>query len=316
MIVNKLGALAFASRLRILSDKLSQDVGRIYKHQNLDFEPKWFLVFYQLTLKSPMSITEIAENIGKTHPAVNQIASEMLKAGIILASEDEKDKRKRLLSLSEKGNRLLIDLKPIWEDVNNANIQLIDSFTPNFLYYLNQIEKMLELKNMYERIKEINKQRILKSIEFIEYKNEYKDSFRLLNEEWLNYFFSIEPIDMEILKNPEEKIINQWGYIFFAKYKSEIIGTCALLKHKNNTYELTKMAVTEKYKGLSIGENLAICAIEKARLLDLETIFLITHDKLMAAVNLYKKLGFKKVSKSKNISYQRKGFEMVLNLKS
>jgi DNA-binding MarR family transcriptional regulator len=112
-LIKNLGELAVASRLRMLSEKLLHDVSKIYHEQNLDFEPRWFLIFFQLTLKSPMSITEIADAIGITHPAVNQIAGEMLKAKIIKSFTDKIDKRRRLLSLSREGEKMLSLIKPI-----------------------------------------------------------------------------------------------------------------------------------------------------------------------------------------------------------
>jgi len=67
------------------------------------------------------------------------------------------------------------------------------------------------------------------------------------------------------------------------------------------------MAVTEKYQGLKIGEKLAIVAIDKARSLGEKSIFLETNSKLVHAIKLYKKLGFKlkKYPKRETEHYQR-----------
>jgi len=38
-----------------------------------------------------------------------------------------------------------------------------------------------------------------------------------------------------------------------ARYNREIVGTCALIKTDDDTYELAKMAVTERARGKNIG---------------------------------------------------------------
>ena len=97
--------------------------------------------------------------------------------------------------------------------------------------------------------------------------------------------------------------------------RNDIIGTSALIKHRNGRFELTKMAVTEKYQGLKIGERLAIAAIKKARSLGEKSIFLETNSKLSVAIGLYKKIGFKNkpYPKKRSEHYQRADTYMVLD---
>ena len=55
-ILSDLGALAFGSRLKRLSDQLMQDGIRVYRDSGLPFEPKWFPVFYYLGKKGPSAV--------------------------------------------------------------------------------------------------------------------------------------------------------------------------------------------------------------------------------------------------------------------
>jgi DNA-binding MarR family transcriptional regulator len=173
-LINSLGNLILASRLKTLSEKLMSDINRIYKEKNFNFEASWFLVFYQLSLKSPMSITEIADAIGITHPAVNQLAAKMLKAKIIEESFDYDDKRKRLLSISEEGKNILDMLKPVWEDIENATAEISNSRVENFLQVINNIENDLNNRDLYARVNERIKKRLKEKIEALEYKPEYR----------------------------------------------------------------------------------------------------------------------------------------------
>ena len=106
-IIKQLGSLALASRLKRLSDALMQGVEQLYREQEVTFHPRWFPVAYLLKQKSPMAVTEIAEALGMTHPAVNQTAAQMTRHGLLLSRKDKKDERRRLLSLSKKVCRRL-----------------------------------------------------------------------------------------------------------------------------------------------------------------------------------------------------------------
>jgi len=141
-----------------------------------------------------------------------------------------------------------------------------------------------------------NKQRSKKNqitVEIVEYKPEYKIHYKNLNYEWLEKYFEIESIDEKILSNPEKEIIEKNGFIFFALFKGEAIGTCTLIRHDDVNCELSKMCVTEQYQGKGAGEQLIDEAISKACQLGTEKIFLCTNRKLTAAFNLYRKKGFK-----------------------
>jgi Acetyltransferase (GNAT) family len=58
-----------------------------------------------------------------------------------------------------------------------------------------------------------------------------------------------------MLSNPQKYIIDKGGKIFYAKYKNQIVGTVTLLKIDDYMFELSKMAVKEKFQGLEIGKN-------------------------------------------------------------
>ena len=81
--IDTLAELAFASRLKRLSDRLMKDVSQVYKHLEIDFDARWFAMLYTLYHESPQSITKLAESLSVTHTAVNQLSSELIKNGLI-----------------------------------------------------------------------------------------------------------------------------------------------------------------------------------------------------------------------------------------
>ncbi|WP_213188782.1 GNAT family N-acetyltransferase [Cloacibacterium caeni] len=150
------------------------------------------------------------------------------------------------------------------------------------------------------------------NIEIIDFEPKYRDDFKNLNVEWLDKYFEVEPYDKEVLSNPEKYILEKGGKIFFAKLEDKIIGTVALMP-KNSSFELTKMAVTEKIQSKGIGSLLMQKCIDEAKNLGLKEIFLFSNTKLDKAINLYKKVGFLEEHFDSS-DYKRANIYMTLKL--
>ena len=150
------------------------------------------------------------------------------------------------------------------------------------------------------------------NIEIIDFEPKYRDDFKNLNVEWLEKYFEVEPYDKEVLSNPEKYILEKGGKIFFAKLEDKIIGTVALMP-KNSSFELTKMAVTEKIQSKGIGSLLMKKCIDEAKNLGLKEIFLFSNTKLDKAINLYKKVGFLEEHFDSS-DYKRANIYMTLKL--
>ncbi len=89
--------------------------------------------------------------------------------------------------------------------------------------------------------------------------------------------------------------MSQGGKIFFAQHDAAIIGTCALIKVSETTYELAKMGVSPQYQGLGAGKKLVRRVIDEARSLGCTYLFLESNQRLTPALNIYKSLGFVEV---------------------
>lgn len=150
------------------------------------------------------------------------------------------------------------------------------------------------------------------NIEIIDFEPKYRDDFKNLNVEWLEKYFEVEPYDKEVLSYPEKYILEKGGKIFFAKLEDKIIGTVALMP-KNSSFELTKMAVTDKIQSKGIGSLLMQKCIDEAKNLGLKEIFLFSNTKLDKAINLYKKVGFLEEHFDSS-DYKRANIYMTLKL--
>src|SRR5882757_8123268 len=100
------GKMALGSRLRRLSEQMTEQVAGIYDLYQIDLQPKWFPVFYSLSPTLEKSITQLAQEIGHTHPSVSQIVREMAAKGYIIEKKGEIDGRKNFVLLSKKGQEV------------------------------------------------------------------------------------------------------------------------------------------------------------------------------------------------------------------
>jgi DNA-binding MarR family transcriptional regulator/ribosomal protein S18 acetylase RimI-like enzyme len=313
-LIAELGELALASRLRRLAERLMQDVSRVYHDQGLDFEPRWFLIFYELAHCGPLPITELASRVGVTHPAVNQIAHEMVRHGLLRSSGDRTDRRRRLLELSPEGRKLVPRIQVVWQEVREATAELLEEDAPNLLEQVEQAEQTLDRSSMYERITGRLKRHQLAQVEIVPFRPAYRKFFKSLNLEWLERSFAIEPADLAVLDRPEPAIIRKGGAILFARAEGKIVGTCALLPLESRRFELLKLAVDPAWRGRQIGRSLALAAIEKARSLHARELIARSSPRLEAANRLYRSLGFSYAGTDLSHTYQRRTIIFKLEL--
>ena len=314
-LINQLGELALGSRLKRLSDWIMQDGTKIYQRMQIDFEPKWFPLFYLLKDHSRLGITDCSQRLSVTHSAVNQIAAEMISKGLLKSEKDKTDGRRRLLSLTDTGRKLVPQMEHAWEIIRGSMHDLLLEIDEDVLSVLQKLEDRLGNQQFYEKCVSEYKRQQYEAIEILDYQPRYKKYFDLLNREWLEKYFTVEEIDESYFADPVRKVIKKGGYICFARYRGQIVGTCALIKH-SSYFELAKMGVTESAQGNQIGKKLAIHIIEKARAMDLKEIHLETNSKLLPAINLYRRVGFKMDDPAKygKSDYARSNVHMVLSL--
>ena len=146
-------------------------------------------------------------------------------------------------------------------------------------------------------------------VEIIPFSSDLKEHIKTLNIEWLQKYFRVEEKDEIVLSNPQEEIIDKGGMIFYARYNDEILGTASLIKIDNTTFELSKMAVSDKAQGLGIGNKLLIHCFAVAEENGIKKLLLYSNRKLLPAIHLYRKFGFDEIPLEDGI-YERADIKM------
>jgi GNAT superfamily N-acetyltransferase len=153
----------------------------------------------------------------------------------------------------------------------------------------------------------------METVMITDYQPQYAADFKQLNLAWIERYFRVEEHDLEQLSHPDTYIIEKGGHILLALYNGKAVGTCALIKTGDKEFELAKMAVAEDLQGHQIGKKLGLAALEKARRLQAERVWLESNHILTPAINLYRKLGFVEIPVT-DTPYARADIKMELFL--
>ena len=312
---NKTGKMAIGSRLRMLTDRITEDASAIYRMYGVDVKPKWFPVFFVLSQEGAKPVTAIAKEIGHSHPSVSNIIKEMAAKGLVRETKDKADGRRNLVILSAKGKKMAKILTVTFLDVATA-IEQISGQTQNDLWKaIEEWENLLSEKSLLQRVIDEKKERESKDVEIIPYESCYQPVFKTLTIEWITAHWQMEEADYKAVDYPQEYILDKGGHIIVALYKNEPVGVCALYKMNDSIYdyELAKYAVSPKVQGKGIGTLLGQAAIDKVKELGGKKIFLESNRLLKPAIHIYKKLGFKEL-KEMHPAYARGDIQMELIL--
>ncbi len=309
------GKLALGSRLRLLTERITDDAAAIYQLYNIALQPKWFPVFYVLSGGGQKTITAIAREIGHSHPSVSKIIAEMVQQGLVNERRDKADGRRNMVGLTAKGKTMAVRIQDQYTDVQNAIEQVAAGTRHDLWKAIAEWEYLLDQEPLLRRVQVQKKKREGGQVQIIDYTPEHQQAFRALNEAWITKWFKMEEADYYALDDPEGYILKQGGYIKVAILNNQPVGVCALIKMNDPQYgfELAKMAVAADMRGKNIGYLLGRAVIEKATALGAQKLYLESNTILTPAIHLYHKLGFKKVV-GHATPYERCNIQMELGL--
>ncbi|PKH52846.1 MarR family transcriptional regulator [Tenacibaculum sp. Bg11-29] len=150
-LINEMGYIALATRLKRISDKMSHSTRLMYKQIDMDIEPNWYLVLILVKEKPNISVMEIAKSMGFTHQSVNTITSKMMKKGYLKISKDTKDKRKTVFNITSKSIDALPEIEKVWGIGKKVIYELLDEDI-TILKHLDTLESNLDKTSFGQRI--------------------------------------------------------------------------------------------------------------------------------------------------------------------
>lgn len=110
-----LGYLVFGSRLRRLSEAFLSEINKTYQAAGIEFDASWFPVFYLLLNNGSLSIKELSDATGVSHPAASQLVTNLKSKKLLKTTTCTDDGRRQLVQLTKTGHALLDQILPVWE---------------------------------------------------------------------------------------------------------------------------------------------------------------------------------------------------------
>ena len=153
-LIDDFGSLGLASRLERLSEILKKDAVALFKLRLPGIKYKWYPVMLALHIRESISVVELANELSYAHPSIIDILKEMEQMGLIKSVTDKADNRKRLLSLTSNGKKLMIKILPLTEAFSLAVTDLLDSDHHLFKAIAN-VETKLEDEPFVSRVNKI-----------------------------------------------------------------------------------------------------------------------------------------------------------------
>ena len=129
-------------------------------------------------------------------------------------------------------------------------------------------------------------------------------AFETLNRAWLVENGLLEHPDEEHLTDPGGRIIAPGGQIFVATLGHEVVGTCAIVPEGSDRFELAKLTVAGAARGHGIGRQLVEACLSFARERNGERVVLLSNSRLVTAIRLYERLGFRHRPLPTDVKYE------------
>ena len=149
----------------------------------------------------------------------------------------------------------------------------------------------------------------------VTYRREYRPAFERLNRDWIETYFVLEQADRETFNDPEGKILAPGGEIFFVVQGDDVLGTCAVIRHNSEEFEIAKMAVAPEARGRGLGDLLMEKAVEFARGRGAARVIIVSNTLLEPAIRLYRKHGFVPVPLESDGRYRRANIRLERELR-
>ncbi len=152
--LKELKTAGYTARIKRISDSIIYDSRKVYAEIKLDIEPNWHLIFLLLKQEKKLTVTQISDALGFSHPAIIKIVDKMKSRGYLVSKTDSKDSRKQLIQLSKKAIKALPKFEKEWSKMKEVLDTIIDK---ELAILLDKLESRLQQKSLFQTYKDYTK---------------------------------------------------------------------------------------------------------------------------------------------------------------
>ncbi|MFE7539530.1 MarR family winged helix-turn-helix transcriptional regulator [Streptomyces platensis] len=140
--------------LRLLQAAMDADIARLYTEERITgLKPSFVLELLRLHARGPMTITALAESVGRTHSALSQKVAAMRAAGWVetVAGDDARSKK---VALTDRARGIVGRLAAEWRATEAAVAEIEAELPYPLSRVVADIEQLLAHKSFHDRIAE------------------------------------------------------------------------------------------------------------------------------------------------------------------
>ncbi|MCW6006671.1 MarR family winged helix-turn-helix transcriptional regulator [Micromonospora sp. CPCC 205371] len=140
--------------LRLLQAAMDAEIARVYAQAQIDgLKPSFVMELIRLHARGPMTISELAESVQRTHSAMSQKVAAMRAAGWVRTTAGA-DARSKKVTLTAKARRVVARLAAEWRATEAAIAELETEIPYPISRVVGDIEQALRRKSLHDRIAE------------------------------------------------------------------------------------------------------------------------------------------------------------------
>jgi DNA-binding MarR family transcriptional regulator len=138
--------------MRLMQHEMENELARVYAEARIDgLKTSWVMELLRLHYSGPMTITELAESVQRTHSAMSQKVTAMRAAGWVRTTTGT-DARSKKVTLTAKATEVIDLLAAEWR-ATEAAIEEIEAELPFSLAdFAAAVEQARQRKSFHDRI--------------------------------------------------------------------------------------------------------------------------------------------------------------------
>jgi DNA-binding MarR family transcriptional regulator len=138
--------------LRLLQQEMDDEIARVYVENGIEgLKPTWVMELLRLYYGGPMTITELAESVQRTHSALSQKVTAMREAGWVRTTTGT-DARSKKVTLTAKATEIIDRLAAEWRATNAALVEIESELPFTIADYVDAVEQARKRKSFHDRI--------------------------------------------------------------------------------------------------------------------------------------------------------------------
>ena len=153
-VIRELGHLALGTRLKRLGERLQSQTQRILDGYELPIQAAQFPFLAAIDRLEAATVGELAEAVGVTQPAATRALAQLAEAGYVEIVQAEGDQRRKSVTLSRQGKRLVeLGKREVWPVIEAAVKDACRGASGPLLDQLAAIEDALEREPLERRVR-------------------------------------------------------------------------------------------------------------------------------------------------------------------